>query len=532
MRTEKKSEASRSWPEPGQFKRSIRLEFSLYTSAILLLVMAVTGYVITDQYVDTVTGNVIDKLLVQARSYSSPAGKHILATAEPDALLLNNICRRLSDDNSDVYWVGIAGTDSVCLAHTDLKQVIAGSRLTWTGRETSYPKLRTGERLRMYKDTITVAVAIEENGIRVGTLHVASSNAQIIAARHASIISVVSITALILLVAVPLTMALVRRKLRPLAVITNSLKQVNVEDIQLDLPVAGRNELGYLAETLRVMGDKLNLAQRDLVEKERIARELEIAREIQANILPKVYPKEETFDFYGAYRSAREVGGDYYDFVELDHERIGFLVADVSGKSLPGMLMMLLTRDIVNRLARSIDRPAEMLTALNRELLGSIKKGMFVTMFFGVLNKRTGFFQFASAGHNPLIHISKKSGTPRLIKTRGYPLGLMSDELFQQRIETGEIELMEGEWLIQYTDGINEAQNVSGEEFGMDRFLQLLKTQSTNAPQKMTTEILSHLEQYVDSAPQSDDITLLVMKWSGHSADIKNRKTGELVHAG
>jgi len=523
---------SKEWPKPSQFKRSIRLEFSIYASAILLLVMAVTGYVITNQYVDTVTQNVIDKLLVQTRSYSNPAGKHILSTEEPDALLLNNICGKLAHDNPDLFWAGIAGTDGVFLAHTDLKKVISSNRITMVDSSLSNPSLLSGEQLSLVGDTICVIVPIEENGIRVGMLGVTSSTDQIHAARRASINSVVSITVLILLVGVPLTMVMVRRKLRPITTITDKLKEVDFANLELDVTVKDRNEFGYLAETLRVMGDKLNLAQRDIVEKERVARELEIAREIQKNILPRTYPKTASFEFSGAYRSAREVGGDYYDFIDLDDYHLGFLVADVSGKSLPGMLVMLLTRDIVIRLARSMHRPADLLSAVNQELSTSIKKGMFVTMFYGVLGKQTGLFTYASAGHNPLVHLNQQTGEAELIKTKGYPLGMMPDDQFRKRIETQQIRLSEDDWLIQYTDGINEAQNAEGEEFGMKRFMQVLKSRSSGQPEDLSTETLNELEAFVGSAPQYDDITLLTLKWSGQAAKSETGIKGEAISAG
>ncbi len=523
---------SGDWPEAGQFRRSIRLEISLYISAILLAVMAVTGFVITDQYVDTVTQNITDKLLVQARSFSSPAGKHILSADEPDALLLNNICRKLIDDNPDVHWAGIAGTDNKYLAHTDLKEVIAGNEMVLPTGSQSFSGLRDGEHYSSSGDTLYITVPIEENSVRVGVLGVASSTDQIVAARMASITSVATITLLMLLIGVPFTMVLVRRKLRPIATITDRLKEVDLEHIRFDSPVKGRNEFGYLAETLRVMGDKLNIAQQDLVEKERVAREMEIAREIQTNILPRVYPRTSSFEFSGAYLSAREVGGDYYDFVDIDADHVGFLVADVSGKSLPGMLVMLLTRDIVIRLARTVFQPSELLTAVNRELLASIKKGMFVTMFFGVLDKGSGRFRFASAGHNPLVRLDAVTGEAELIKTKGYPLGMMTDSQFSKRIETGEINLSSGDWLVQYTDGINEAQNVGAEEYGMDRFVEVLREHQSETPEELAAGTIRRLEEFVGEAPQYDDITLLAMRWEGQAAMTKNEAMRATTSAG
>jgi uncharacterized protein (UPF0333 family) len=241
----------REWPQASQFKRSIRLEFSLYVSGIILVLMLVTGYVISNQYVKTVTKNVIDKLLVQARSYSRPAGKLIISTDEPDALLLNNICRKLSDDNSEVYWVGIANKQNVFIAHTDLKQVIGSGQMKPVENSPPGTNLRYGETFSLSMDTIYVTVPIEENNILVGKLRVASSAEPIVAARRTSITTVTSITVLVLLVGLPITMIVLRRKLRPISVITNGLKNVDFKDITLDIPVTAKNEFGYLTKTLQ-----------------------------------------------------------------------------------------------------------------------------------------------------------------------------------------------------------------------------------------------------------------------------------------
>lgn len=519
MSTSKDQTPIRAWPEPGQFKKSIRREFSLFVSGMILVLVLITGYVITRLHVETVTQSVIDKLLVQARSYSGSAGKLIISSDKPDALLLGNICNRLAEDNPEVFWAGIADKSDKYLAHTDLKKVIAGEYMAAVPDQQFEQNLREGETFGIHGDTIYISVPVADRGLTVGRLQVASSARPIADARNATLLTMAAITLLILFIGLPVMMVLLSRKLRPIRLITDSLKKISPEDVTLDIPVRSKNEFGYLAETLRVMGDKLNLAQKELLEKERIARELEIAKEIQDNILPKGYPAAERFEFYGTYRSAREVGGDYYDFIKIDDRRLAFLVADVSGKSLPGMLVMLLTRDIVARLARTFLEPAPLLSEVNRELSKSIKKGMFVTMFYGLLDTLTGEFTFASAGHNPLIKLSGNSGQAEQIKTKGFPLGLMPPDQFSRRIETGRLMLSAGDWLIQYTDGINEAQNENQEEFGMERLAELLEQARGLSPKELVQATLKQHDSFVGNAHQYDDITLLTMKWMSQRTD-------------
>jgi len=531
MTDNKKTDLARDWPEPKQFKRSIKFEFSLYISIVLLVLMSVTGYVITTQYVDTVTQNIKSKLLIQARSYSGPAGKLIISSDNPDVLLLNNICRKLVDDNSEMYWAGIAGSDSTYIAHTDFKHVISSARMPLFAFDQTGSDLREGESYNLLNDTIYITVPIKENNLVLGNLRVASSVKPINEARSKSISSVISITAIMLIIELLVTIIILRKKLHPIRIITDRLKEVNFKNIELDIPIKLNNEFGYLSKTLQVMGSKLNLAQKDLLEKERITRELEIAREIQKNILPREYPNDAGFEFAGAYQSAREVGGDYDDFIDVDKNHLGFLVADVSGKSLPGMLVMLLTRDIILRYAHSTTKPAVLLAHLNRELLNSIKQGMFVTMLYGVLEKQTGHVEYASAGHNPLVLVNGNTGQSKLIKTKGYPLGMMSDDMFSKRIETGQISLEENDRLILYTDGVNEAQNTDGEEFGMSRLVEAVSNPENTDTSSIVKNTINQLAGFVQTAQQYDDITILALKWLVKNDDMNIIEKGVEVNA-
>ena len=520
------------WPQPSQFRKSIRFEFAMYVSGIIITLMLVTGYVISSQYVKTVTRSVVDKLLVQARSYSEPAGKLMISGDGPDALLLNNICKKLADGDPNVYWAGITDDDHRFIAHTDIKQVIRAAKMRRVTAGRFQDMLKAREGFSLEQDTVFIAVPIAENSVTLGNLSVAASAAPIRKARTTSILTVASISIVMIGMGIPLTIAVLRRRLRPISLITDHLKAADLHNISLDIPVRSENEFGYLAETIRVMGSKLNVAQKELIEKERMARELEIAREIQANILPKSYPRGTGFELSGMYRSAREVGGDYYDFIEFDNDRLGILVADVSGKSLPGMLVMLITRDIVKRLARSVVEPADLLTAVNADLIGNIKKGMFVTMFFGVLDKSTGEFRFASAGHNQLIYVRGDTGKVELLKTRGFPLGMVDSNAYKKRIESRRILLSRNDWLVQYTDGINEAQNEAGEEFGLDRVTRIIGEQRDRRPCDLVGDLLGEHNLFVGDTPQYDDITLLAIKWLGQTADTRTGAMGETENVG
>ena len=515
------SDPAHGWPKQEQFRRSIRLEFSLYVSAAILGLMLVTGYLTTSQYVKTVTDHVVDRLLVQSRSFASSASKHIIGVERPDDLMLTSICSKFATDNPDVYWVGIVDASNVFLAHTDIREVVAGSRLKIDAVMDYRRLLREGELLAFVGDTITLAIPIKENGVLLGRLALGASSKQIAEARNHSITAIASVTAIMLLIGIPLTMVVVNRKLRPISIISRQLQQMDLEQLTIDLPIRTRNEFGYLAETLRYMTARVRESKEQALENERVTRELEIAREIQASILPLQFPRSQCFESAGAYISAKQVGGDYYDFIDLDDRHLGILIADVSGKSLPGMLVMLLTRDIVKNTARSTSDPAELLKRVNSELVPNIRKGMFVTMAFASLDTTTGEFAFACAGHNPLIWLSRRTGKAELVKTNGYPLGLMPPELFNRRLERRQIMLEAGDVLVQYTDGVNEARSRDGQEYGLDRIVESVTSNRNLPPAELVERTMQAQKAFVGAEPQFDDITLIVLKWCGRSANVK-----------
>lgn len=530
MTTETTNNHVLPWPSAATYKRSIHLRFSLYVVGLVLVLMLATGLVVSNKLVTTVTQNVVDKLLVQARSYAGAAAKQIIAADGPDVLTLTDICKKLMGDDPDFGWAGIANDSNRFLAHTDMRQVISESRLRLSPTHGYASGLRAGEVLQVSEDSIMVAVPITEQGVVLGVLAMASSTEQIRSVRESALLTIALITLIISATGVPLTALVLRRQLKPLRLITESLRKVEIGNLALEPPVNDRSEFGFLADTLRVMGTRLQHAQKQAVETDRMTRELEIAREIQANILPKEYPTGTKYQFSGMYRSAQTVGGDYYDFIELGAGKLGILIADVSGKSLPGMLVMLLTRDLVLKHARQCETPVGMLSAVNRELLPEVRKGTFVTMLYGILDTNIGRFDFASAGHNPLIHVASESQQHRLIKTKGYPLGMMSATQFDRRIESAHIQLGCNDWCILYTDGINEAMDEHNKQYGMDRFLSLIDRCTVQSAVDLTRSVVDDVFRFVGRSPQTDDITLLSLKWTDNPVACVRQQSKEATH--
>ncbi len=502
------------WPQPKDFRRSIRVEHTVVMACMICTLLTIAGYLVISRHVETVADHVVRELVVQARSFSRTAGGLLLSSESPDQLLLNEICTGLAADNPDVYWCGISDTDSAFIAHTDIRQVVTRQRWDPIGSSQGHSVLRSGEAHGRKTDTLFTVIPISEEGHVLGYLVAASSDRAIREARIRAVTTMATGSGAVVIIGTILMLLALHRQLRPISQIVDGVQRIDPARLSIEIPKMAHNELGYLAATVRVMADRLREAQRELFEKQRLAQELSIANKIQHNLLPKEFPKGKSFECAGIYKGAREVSGDYFDFIPLKDNHLAIVVADVSGKSLPAMLIAMHTRDLVRNAASwSGGEPAETLIRSNAELVEGISEGMFVTLFFGLLDMVHGKFRYASAGHTPVIKTNAHSDELRLLKPPGPPLGLFDTDEFAEMLEEKEIELQRDDWLLFYTDGVNEAQNKSGDFYGKMRLAKKLEALKRHGTEIAVKGIADDLTGFVGDHPQSDDITLLALHW-------------------
>jgi len=237
---------------------------------------------------------------------------------------------------------------------------------------------------------------------------------------------------------------------------------------------------------------------------EKMAQELALAGRIQTSFLPRAVPDISGWDIAAMLQPARQTSGDFYDFMELENGRFGFLVADVADKGTGAALYMALSRTLIRTYALQYpDAPEEALRQANERILADTESDQFVTVFYGVLDPQTGTLTYANAGHNPAYLINSNGEmTGELIRT-GIPLGMFGEMVWQQ--ET--VSILPGGTLAMYTDGVTEAQNSVYAEFGEERLLDVLKG---GTAQGMVTAVLDDIDDFVGDAPQFDDVTLVI----------------------
>ena len=254
-----------------------------------------------------------------------------------------------------------------------------------------------------------------------------------------------------------------------------------------------------------------------MAEKERIASELRIASDIQQSILPRTFPPfphRTDCDIYAESLPAREMGGDFYDFFLIDDHRLGLVIADVSGKGVPAAIFMAVSRTVIKAGAMTGIDPGECLRQANILLCQDNDAAMFVTVFYGWIDLRTGVLVYANAGHNHPYLIRRHEGLLALPSTGGMAVGVIESAVFRANT----IALLPGDALFLFTDGITEAMNESSELFGDDRLEACLRQAGPEEPRKLLTAVLAAVRTFVDGAPQSDDITALAFRYHSDTA--------------
>jgi sigma-B regulation protein RsbU (phosphoserine phosphatase) len=242
-----------------------------------------------------------------------------------------------------------------------------------------------------------------------------------------------------------------------------------------------------------------------------IEKELMIAHQIQQSIIPhhfKPFPNNHNFEILGTMISAKQVGGDFFDFFPLDPNHLGFVIADVSGKGIPAALFMAMSRSVIRAVAQSVPSPLECLQEANRILCIDNDTSMFVTAFYGILNVQNGEVECCNAGHNPPFILNPDGTIQEIARYEGTPLGVLEDTHYLQH----QFFLKKDQILILYTDGITEALNIHNHLYTEQRFEQLLKAHAQDSLNQLIQHILNDIHQFAGEAAASDDITLLCVK--------------------
>lgn len=279
-------------------------------------------------------------------------------------------------------------------------------------------------------------------------------------------------------------------------------KPINFEDLEI---------------TINKTHDEIKIQKKALLEHDKlvsIQRDLNVAREIQQGILPQIFPPfpdRKDFDIYASMLAAKEVGGDFYDFFMIDNDRLGFVIGDVSGKGIPSAIFMAVSRTLIKATGLKGIQANECLFNVNNLLCSESVSCMFVTVFYGILNTRSGEIEYANAGHNP-PYLVKSDGSIQALEPSGdIVLGVFEDHPFKVR----KTQLNAGDGILLYTDGVTEAFNVNNEIYGEPRLEKVISGLQNDAASSVISRINDDVSLFATGAEQSDDITALFLRYRG-----------------
>lgn len=253
------------------------------------------------------------------------------------------------------------------------------------------------------------------------------------------------------------------------------------------------------------------------IEKNKLDLDLELASNIQSLLLPSKFPASANIEFAAHYTPAQKIGGDLYDVFAIDGNRIGVAIADVSGKGISASILMAICQTNLHHISRQLDSPAEVLSAINAQMQSSMRRDMFITIVYAIIDQAKQAITFARAGHElPFFYHRSSDGTSSVetIQSEGMALGMVPPEIFDTTIKDKTVPFTKDDALILYTDGVTESVNASGEEYSGKRLMNTLETHGNGSAQSILNQLMDSVQRFSGDEGQADDLTLIAIKHS------------------
>jgi len=508
-----------AWRRPIWHK-SLRFKFSLYASAILLGIVASAFIYFVVRQDSTITREVIARSQAITDAIANQSMELLLSreALSVEQTLLNETIVRTMKENPHIASVVVTDKDGTIWASDRSSQVFSSYKLVAEAQK----------RDRDYKKwfiSLSASVVVRGTGTAASDLGKVRVDVKkdaihqyIAKARGALLLSAL----LVLTLGNIAVWFVVSLFVKPLQKLSDGVRAIGEGMLDRKLDEGGPDEIDEIARTFNEITTRFRKAQQNIVEQERLQKEMQVAQEIQQSLLPREVPIPEGFEIGTLYRAAKEVGGDYYDFVWVDDDTLGIVVADVSGKGVPGSLVMTMIRTALRMEARGNKSASDVVARMNSFVTDDMKKGMFVTIFYVVLDSRHRVISYSSAGHNPMILYRGDSDETYFLNPKGFPVGIdLGDRsLFEKSIGSESIKLKQSDMLVIYTDGITEAMNHERELFGEERLLRTIKKYGHLQPQEFAKMLDQEVASFTGGEPQNDDITLVAIKEKGVADDI------------
>lgn len=503
---------------------SIRVKFSLFASLVVLVIVAGVYYYFDRRLANSTRSRLTEEVAQVGHTVASTAANYIRNRRSD--IEFDELVHRSAQDIQGLRELVITDRDGHVLASSESPEQMHTQYKPPRGEPWSQDS--TMLRVREGDEWILYRTARIEGG---GMVHIGMAESRmartIARARQGALV----IAAISLVVGMLSVYFLAIYFVKPIQQLTEGVRRIGAGDLDTTLPVEGDDEFGQIATAFNEMTVKFKKAQESRVEQERLQKEMQVAQEIQHALLPSSFPEIEGYDLATIYQAAKDVGGDYFDFVWIDEKTLGIVVADVSGKGVPGSLVMTMIRTAIRLEARGNKNAVDILRRVNAFVSDDVKRGMFVTIFFVLLDAEQRKISFASAGHNPMILFRAKDQKTYFLNPKGIPLGMQLPEGvdFGGSLEADAVSLKKDDLLIIYTDGVTEAMNPKREQYGIERFLHFIKEHASLSTDDFVAALQKELGRFTGNAPQNDDITLVAIKEEVALDEVVFQKRRQLI---
>ncbi len=510
--------------------RSLSLKLQITLLAIILVagLVATFSWNIASVERRIIRAEMIEKIILVGRNLALTYAKPMLHT-DPEFELHPHISSVLAN-RSDIESITVVDLEGKIKGHKDLRLIDTVFRLPeGLGVPDDVPDLLTGEQLKENDGLFEFSTIIADQGESIGTVHVNYSKKDLHAALDGIRNRTIRIGIIAMIAGSMVSLLLAFHVTRPVSRLTEGVQKIGEGHLDTRIRIRSVKEIQTLADTFNSMAENLEKNRDAIREKERVDRELEIAREIQKTLLPERIPEIDSLQIDAFYDPAAQVGGDYFDIIQTGQGRYLFVVGDVAGKGVPGLVVMAMTRIMVRDLAMRGENPVKLLRHLNILLRKDVKNNLFVTLFCGILDTQRNTFEFASAAHMPLCFYRRSESRVLEFGTRAKPLGLFEDNIFSQGLEEHSVTLEPGDLFFQYTDGLNEAHDSSGEEYGIVRIREAVERYAREGAQAVLRGVRNELDTFRGDTPMGDDLTLLAVSLDYADRDNVDKSVRERV---
>jgi len=360
---------------------------------------------------------------------------------------------------------------------------------------------------RIYDFSKTIQNKVDKR--KIGTVIIGLSDIVIRNEMENLIKIIVPIALGFLLIAIVASVVMAGITIRPVKALSKGAEIIGKGDLDYRIDIKSRDELGQLAREFNQMTSQIKEAKQKEIETSIMEEQIETAKEIQEGLNPTRFYQKEGIQIKGYTRAQRGVGGDYFDYIDIDEEKVGALISDVSGKGVAASLVMVMIRTVfTSYISREVVDCASVVRTINESFGADFAADKFATLFFMIYDRGNEELAFSNAGHGPLFCYRAAMNSCTITKLDGVPIGIDEDSVYKQ----AKVKLNLGDMVVLYTDGVTEMRNEQGEEYGIQRLNKLIVANNQLNAEEFVQLMVEDLEKFRGQEPPHDDTTMLVLK--------------------